>query len=318
MNKRERLFAAMNCEEVDRVPVGFWFHFPEDSCTGEDGIRRHLEYYNAIDADFLKIMCDGFFDYPNPQIREIKKASDWNHLKPMGKDSDFIRGQVERCKAINEKLHGECATFYNVFNPMSSLRFGTSDGLLMAHIKEDPEAVTNALRVIAEDNCALTELVIKEGGCDGIYYCVQNAEEKRFSYDEYRKLVTPSDKMVLDFANSLGENNMLHCCGWAGDKNRMEVWQDYDAKAYNWAVFVEEMSLMEGKHFFHDRCVLGGFDNRPEGLLCSGSKEEIMSYTEGLIRAFGKKGLILGGDCSFPRGIDVQRFRWVMDAAERV
>lgn len=318
MNKRERVLAALNCQETDRVPVGFWFHFPEDSCTGEDGIRRHFEYYDAIDADFIKIMCDGFFDYPNPLIPEIKKASDWYKLKPLGKNSAFIQGQVDRCRAINEKLHGECCTFYNVFNPMSTMRFGTSDELLMAHLKEDPDAVMNALNVIAEDNMTVAELVMTEGGCDGIYYCVQNAEEKRFTYEEYRKYVTPGDKLVLDHANSIRSNNMLHCCGWAGDKNRMEVWQDYEAKAYNWAVFVENMSLTEGKKFFHDRCVLGGFDNRPEGLLCSGTKEEIQAYTEGLIRAMGKKGFIIGGDCSFPRGMDVNRFRWVMDAAARI
>ena len=30
MNKRERVLNAMNNQPVDRVPVGFWFHFPED------------------------------------------------------------------------------------------------------------------------------------------------------------------------------------------------------------------------------------------------------------------------------------------------
>lgn len=35
---------------------------------------------------------------------------------------------------------------------MSSMRFGCSDEMLMAHLKEDPEAVMYALDVIAEDN----------------------------------------------------------------------------------------------------------------------------------------------------------------------
>ena len=186
MDKKTRVLSAFNCQEVDRIPAGFWFHFPEDSCLGQEGIQHHLDFYHAIDADFIKIMCDGYFDYPNPYIPNIKKASDWRNLKPLGKDHPFIRGQVERCKAINDALQGECCTFYNVYNPMSSMRFGSSDEMLMAHLKEDPEAVMYALDVIAEDNAALAELVITEGGCDGIYYCVQNAEEKRFTYEEYR------------------------------------------------------------------------------------------------------------------------------------
>lgn len=313
MDKKTRVLSAFHCKPVDRVPVGFWFHFPEDHCLGEEGIQQHLAYYHAVDADFMKIMCDGFFDYPNEGISEITKASDWRKLKPLGRNHPFIRGQVERCKAINEALQGECCTFYNVYNPMSSMRFGSSDEMLMAHLKEDPEAVLTALDVIAEDNAALAELVITEGGCEGIYYCVQNAEEKRFTYEEYRKYVTPSDKKVLNHANCFSQNNILHCCGWAGDKNRMEVWSDYEARVYNWAIFIEGMSLLEGKKFFHDRCVMGGFDNRPQGILNSGTKEEIEAYTEALLAASGKNGIILGGDCTFPRGIDVQRFTWVKD-----
>lgn len=318
MDKRTRVLSAFHCKEVDQIPSGFWFHLPEDNCMGEAAIKHHLDFYRAIDADFVKIMCDGYFGYPNPLIPQIKKASDWRKLEPLGVNHPFIREQVERCRAINDELHDECCTFYNIFNPMSTMRFGTSDEMLMAHLKEDPDAVLYALDVIAEDNAALAELVITEGGCDGVYYCVQNAEEKRFTYEEYRKYVTPGDKKVLDHANRFSENNILHCCGWAGDKNRMEVWQDYDARVYNWAVFVEDMSLSEGKKFFHDRCVMGGFDNRPEGLLYSGTKEQIDAYTRGLVAAVGRKGFIAGGDCTFPRDVDVQRFAWVKETLKQL
>lgn len=318
MDKRTRVLSAFHCQEVDRVPVGFWFHLPENACVGEEGIRRQIDFYHAIDADFMKIMSDGFFGYPNPLIPEIKKASDWYRLKPLGREHPFIQDQVERCRRINEALNKECCTFYNVFNPMSTMRFGTSDEMLMAHLKEDPDAVLSALDVIAEDNAAIAELTITEGGCDGVYYCVQNAEEKRFTYEEYRKYVTPGDKKVLEHANRFSENNILHCCGWAGDKNRMEVWQDYEACVYNWAVFVEDMSLAEGREFFHNRCVMGGFDNTPQGLLYKGTKEEIEAYTQGLVSAMGKKGFIIGADCTFPRDVDIDRFRWVKDTASRI
>ena len=91
-------------------------------------------------------------------------------------------------------------------------------------------------------------------------------KEFSFAYPE-------CSRKVLDHANKFSQNNILHCCGWAGDKNRMEVWQDYEAKVYNWAVFIEGMSLAEGRKFFHDKCIMGGFDNRPQGVLYSGTKE---------------------------------------------
>ncbi len=50
---------------------------------------------------------------------------------------------------------------------MSYLRFGTSEELLMQHIKEDPEAVKYAFSVIAKDAAELSRLLIEEAGCDG-------------------------------------------------------------------------------------------------------------------------------------------------------
>ena len=66
MNKKERVIAAMNNQPVDRPPVGFWFHFPGHQSKGEPCVQAHLDYYNHVDVDIAKLMCDGYFDYPNP------------------------------------------------------------------------------------------------------------------------------------------------------------------------------------------------------------------------------------------------------------
>ena len=58
MNKRERVINAMNCRPVDRPPVGFWFHFPAEKQLGEPCIQAHLDYYNQVDTDIAKLMCE--------------------------------------------------------------------------------------------------------------------------------------------------------------------------------------------------------------------------------------------------------------------
>lgn len=306
----------MNNQAVDRPPVSFWFHFPLDMDLEKECVNAHLEYYRKCDIDFVKIMCDGFFDYPNPIIPEITKPEDWFQMKPLGAEHPFIRGQVERAKEIVKAIGDECCTFYNVFCPMSFFRFGTSEELLMNHLKENPEAVLYAFDVIAEDAATLSRLIIEEAGCDGIYYCVQNAEEFRFTAEEYKKYVRPSDLKVLEAANQYSQYNMLHCCGWAGDKNRVEVWQDYPAKAINWAVFVENMSLTEGKKFFDGKCVLGGFDNREEGVLWSGDKESIEAFTKKWLEENTECGMMIGADCSLGRGMDQEHIKWVVDVVK--
>ncbi|MCU6798190.1 hypothetical protein OB236_39295 [Paenibacillus sp. WQ 127069] len=316
MDKKTRVLHALNKQPVDKVPVGFWFHFSGEEAVGEACMDAHVQYYQETDIDFIKIMCDGYFAFPI--TAEIKEAADWRKLQPLGKDHPYIREQVERAKGINERIHGECCTFYNIFAPFSCIRFGTSDELVMRHLKEDPEAVLYGLDVIAQDQAMLAELIITEGQCTGIYYCLQGGEVDRFTHDEYRKLVTPSDTYVLEHANEYSDNNMLHLCGWAGIKNRLECWQDYPAKAFNWAVYVEELGLKEGMELFGGKAVLGGFDNTKEGLLYSGEKAEVEQFTADLIRHTGNTGLLLGADCSLSGDIDRQRISWVVEAAKLV
>ena len=318
MNKRERVLAAMNLQPVDRPPVGFWFHFQAEQGVGEACVQAHLDYYNHIDVDMVKIMCDSYFDYPNPVAKAVKEPKDWYAMKPLGKDSPFIREQVERARAVKAGLKDDMVVIYNVFAPFSLIRFGVGDDLVMDHLRREPEAIAYALDVIAQDCCTLSELLVTDAGIDGIYYCVQGGEKNRFTPEEYRRLITPTDKRVLEHANRFSETNVLHCCGWAGIPNHLEVWQDYPAKAVNWACFVENMNLVEGMKFFGGRCVLGGFDNRPQGVLYSGTREEVEAETARLIQRAGKTGVILGADCTLPATVDVNRFSWVVEAASRL
>ncbi len=313
MTKRERVLNAFHNQAVDKLPMGFWYHFSPDDDFGQQTVEEHLRLYRDTDMDFIKVMCDGYFNYPNPFIETVNSADDWFCMTPMGENSPYIRRQVERAKAVVNAVGKECCVFYNVFCPMSLMRFGTNEDILMGHLKRNELAVCHAFEVIAEDIKTLVRLLITEAGCDGIYYCVQNAEQFRFTEEEYRRIVRPAELNVLEYANSLSENNILHCCGWAGDRNRIEVWQDYPSAAVNWAVYVEQLTLGEGKKFFGNRCVLGGFDNRKAGILYSGTKEEVQAEVEKIVAEAGTTGVIIGADCTMPSDVPTERFRWVRE-----
>lgn len=315
MNKRERVLNALNCQPVDRPPVGFWFHFPEEEGLGQACIDAHLNYYNNIDVDMAKVMCDSYFAYPI--TINVEKASDWNNLKPLGKDHPFIREQVERVKGVKAGLKDDMCVYYNIIAPFSGLRNGTSDDLIMEHLKEDPDAIMHALDAVAEDLATLAELCITEAGCDGVYLNVQGGEKDRFTYEEYQKWIAPSDLKVINRANALSDVNILHCCGWAGIPNRLENWKEYPAKAVNWAIYIEDLKLADGKEFFGNRAVLGGFDNRKDSLIVNGTKEEVKAFTKGLAKEI-PVGLLIGADCTLPGDIDRERIGWVVEAAKEL
>ena len=73
--------------------------------------------------------------------------------------------------------------------------------------------------------------------------------------------------------------------------------------------------MEEGEEIFGHRCVIGGFDNNADGVLYSGTKEEVQAETRAILDRAGTRGVILGADCTVPKDIDPERFNWVRDAA---
>ena len=62
------------------------------------------------------------------------------------------------------------------------------------------------------------------------------------------------------------------------------------------------------------RCCFSG--HRPAKL--NKSEEEIKAFTRDTILTFGKRGLMLGADCTVNEHIDHNRLRWVVEAARSV
>ncbi len=331
MSKKQLVLDAFDLKPVKRVPVGFWFHFAKESdftdalenpAVIQTNIDGHLKFYREFQPDFVKLMSDGYFGYPNAAIANAKSASDLYAAAPIGEDHPWILGQAELASSLTSSFGDEVATFYNVFSPATFFRFlvggTTGDGgekILADLLLEDEAAVKHALRVIAQDLADLSRAVILEGRATGIYLSVKNVQDKRIAKDTYRRAVTPSEKLVLAAAHEASAYNILHICGYEGSRNDLRLYADYDVKAVNWAVTVEGVSLKEGKKLFGGRAVIGGFGNTKTSLLYAGSREDIEHYTQELLEDAGKTGVILGADCTVPGDIDLNRLQWVRDKA---
>ncbi len=318
MNKRERVTAAFKGQETDHVPVCMWQHVGPEYWGDDDKFASvQAKFLRDTDVDFMKLSGDKYFGWPAPALANIEKAEDLYRVRPLGADHPFIRGQIERTKKVIRALEGECPALCLVFVPLSCIRLQIGYPMMMKLIREDPEAMKHACAVVAGDLKILTEGLIREAGADGIFYSVQNGEVDRFTYEEYRDWVTPSDKEVLDFANTLSDMNAIHFCAWEEVPNRLKVWEDYSSPVVSWSRYFDIMDIGDAKARF-GRTVWGGFDNRPGTLLYTADRESIEKETENLIAQGGKKGYILGSDCSIHNELPVERIRWVAEAARRV
>lgn len=317
MNKRERVIAAFQGKETDHVPVCMWQHVPRECWEDDQFVECQLRAYRNTDVDFVKLSADKYFGWPAPVLDGIEHADELYNIQPLGAEHPFIRGQIERTKRIIQGLNGECVAIYLVFAPLSYLRLQVGYPKMMSLIRENPEAMKYALNVIAGDVKHLVRGIIEEAGADGIFFSVQNAEENRFTYEEYRDWVTPSEKSVLDYANTLSSMNAIHLCAWEAVPNRLSVWADYKAAVISWSRYIDIMDIQEAKKHF-GCTVWGGFDNRPGTTLYTATREELEKEVAAMIEQGGKSGYILGADCSIDKSLPEERIRWVVEAARKI
>lgn len=321
MNGRDRIFRAMNNKPVDRVPIGFWKHFVtgSDQFNGlkkpqvlEETYREHLNYFEKVKPDMMKIMSEGFFGYPPIMVNPLNDGEDLLKIKSIGAEHEWISKQVEHVKHISKHFKEEAAVFYNIFAPLQVIRikfdfFDHQHDKFVYLAENFPDELRHAGLEIQKDINTLVQSLFDADAIDGIYYCVQNIQSKCFDREKYKKIITPTEIEVLENANERKDCNILHICGYEHHKNDVSGYNNYRAKIYNWARHTENIELYKGKQIFGGRCVLGGFDNNPNTILDSSSVKDLQAETRNIINENSYAGFILGADCSLPDKFDVNR-----------
>ena len=243
---------------MERVPVGFWFHFVtlEEKGQGLNNPRNlskkccgHRNYVERIRPDFVKIMSDGFFLYPSnvysPTIASIQELTS---IESIGEGHPWIQQQVEVVQAIRETFTEEIASFYNIFSPISYLKrwFRTDqsrgDQVIATFLRKIQKPWPMSLMWSQGDIAILSRRLIQEAGVEGIYFSTQQIQDERVTDEEYRKFIEPSNIAVLGAANEARGINILHICGFEGASNEVELFKDYPAQVINWATHHEALA----------------------------------------------------------------------------
>lgn len=328
MNKRERFMNFLANKPVDRVPVAFFHHFcsekewfkglvnPE---AFEKNIEGHRKARAIFDPDVIKVMNDSLMIMPL-DTSFVEKSADLRKIHPVTMDSDFVKKTKELTLRVMEiYADSEAPIYVTGFSPVMVLRASlagltlpNSKPRLVEFLEEDPDSVVKALDLIVESIMGLNEMLIRECKAEGIYFSVNN--QSHYVPDEmYTQYVTPSDRKVMDHANTLSDINLLHICGYHGKANNLELFKDYQAAAFNWAVHAEGVSLSEGKKLFSGKPVFGGFEQAT--VIYKGTREEVEDAAFKILDEAGQVGVMLGADCTVPTDIDDNRLEWVRQAA---
>lgn len=305
MTKKERVIAVIEGREADGVPSGFSLHFPAHQAVGDEAVEAHLKFFEETDTDIIKIMNEHLVPYYG-MIRTPQEYCE--KIPVINKESTFIADQIEMTKKILDRaekdaftmgtLHGICASG---IHPLEKMGTGyTLDEVRQMQVdflRWDQQKMLDAMKRITEGMCQLAEEYITNAGVDSVYYAALGAEYKWFTDEEFERWIKPLDLQIMKAIKDAGGYCFLHMCKSQLNMKRYDA--DYAALAdvVNWGVYEAPMSMEEGRAQFPGKAVMGGLPNR-SGVLVDGDEAAVRKAVKDVITGYGRKGLILGADCT--------------------
>ncbi len=277
-----------------------------------------MDFFRETDADVCKIMNENLI----PVFGTIHTPEDYDRLIPViTMDDDFMKNQMEMTKKILENcdkdvftmgtLHGICASGIHPIE-QAGVNYYAARQMQVDFLRWDEKKMLSAMERITDVLCELAESYIK-AGLDSVYYAALGGEYEFFTDEEFAKWIKPFDLRVLKAIQDAGGYSFLHICK---DHLNMERYRDYSvyADVVNWGVYEAPFSLEMGRELFAGKTIMGGLPNH-HGALVEGSKTEIEAEVKKVVDTFGRKGLILGADCTLSTQQDRTKVRMAVEAA---
>jgi uroporphyrinogen decarboxylase len=308
MNKRDAVLSLLNADhKPDYVPAAFFLHFDPQFHRGQAAVDKHLEYFHATGMDFVKIQYENSF----PHLPEIQQPEDW--AKMPFYDLDFYEEPLRVVDGLVKAAKHEALVILTLYSPFMSAGHTTSDLMITAHIKENPEQVKRGMEVITESLMLFVKEAIRLG-VDGFYTSTQGGEVGRFEDPRlFNECVRPYDLALMEEINRSCHFNILHVCDYHLPYNDLTPFLDYPGHIVNASLELTtgEISPREAADLF-GRPFMGGLNRK--GVLAEGSREEIVQAANAVL-AEAPDRFILGADCTVPSSTRWDNLRTAIDTA---
>jgi uroporphyrinogen decarboxylase len=229
LTKIERVRAALSGAEVDRPPFSVWYHFGLQHAPAERTAQTHVEFFEAYNLDWLKVMND--YSYPMPRaIESLTDPRDLKRIPAFDVRQGTLGEQLEVVRLIGQSLRGKALVVDTVFNAWNTLKRSVLKEAMGSFMQDHPAELEAALTVV-NDNLVRYAIASLHGGASGIFYSVPATPES-LTAEQYERFMRPFDLAFLEAIRPFGEFHILHAHGKELYLDRL---QDYPAHAISWA-----------------------------------------------------------------------------------
>lgn len=323
MTARDRVLAAIQGKPVDRAPIAFWRHFPNDDQKAETLASAHVAFQKRYEWDLLKVTpSSGYYgdDWglrasfkPNREgirhymDRPVKKAADWAHLKTLDVTTGVYGRELHALRLVRESLPDHLI-ISTIFSPLTIARTLAGEQALVRYLREDPNALHQGLEIITDVTSRFAAETLP-AGADGVFFATQCASTEYLTVEEYEEFGRPYDLRVLD-AVRRADFRILHIHGTA---IMFDELTDYPVDMLNWHDRRTPPSLAQARERFSG-CLAGGVNEWET--LSSGTAEQIAAEIKDAIAQTGGTRHLVAAGCVIPVDIAEERLKATKQAVE--
>ena len=310
MTKTERVKAALNLQETDKVPYSIWYHLPDFDqdpiALAEEQIRL-AELYNL---DFIKMMPFGnypaqdyglsvdFFCTPTKPAFErkfgIHSVEDWKMLEPFPACYGTYGKTLQIAQYLSKFLKNKDLPFIQtVFSPLTIAK-KLAGPRVFDDMRSNPDALHQALDAITETQINFVKANI-ESGVSGFFFATQVATSDYVTSEEHMAFGEYYDRKVCDTFCNETWFNVMHA---HGTNVYFETLCNYPVNAINWHDRWVGPSLAEARNIT-SKCLLGGIN---EKWLETADYADVPNHIKEAFETVDKKGIILTPGCCVELG----------------
>jgi uroporphyrinogen decarboxylase len=323
-SKRKRLEATVAGEQVDRLPVALWRHWPGDDQDAAELAASHIKWQQDYDWDLIKVSPSSSYCVLDWGVEDrwvgslegtreyvhypIKKPYDWEALKPLNPMTGMLSTQIQALQMVGDGLGQETPFIATIFSPLAQAKNLAGDDVMLHHMRRHPESFHKGLETITESTLRFIEKA-KETGISGIFYAVQHARYPMMSRGEYDLFGRPYDTKILEAVSDLWLN-MLHV---HSTEIMFSAVADYPVQYVNWHDRETDISLADGL----ERIMGAASGGVSRMSLYHDNPSQTTSEIEHALAQTNGRRLMLGTGCVTMTNTPLRNIRTLRQAVER-
>ncbi len=183
---------------------------------------------------------------------------------------------------------------------------------LMMALVEDPDGITELMRLTTEINWAISERVMAHPKIAGANFSEPLASADMISAISFKQFVSPFLRELVSRTRNAKKYSMLHICG-----NSTPLLSEILEIRPHALSLEEKVNLRKAKGVLGGKiCVAGNLS--PTGVFLSGRAEDVIEEAKACLKAWGNDpGYILTVGCDFPREVPLENVKALMSMKQQ-